>query len=79
MYSHSNRIFTAFVSIINKHYHHIVPTWNERKMDSIIFKIYALKVRLGVEFGDCPVLCNANVDHLFNCHLLAAGVEIYLT
>ena len=51
-------------------------------MDSITFR-NALKVRLGVEFGDRPVVCKSkrrtpddeHVDHLLNCKLFTAEVK----
>ena len=44
----------------------------------------ALKIRLGVEFGDRPVVCkrssvDEHADHLFNCHLFSAEVVMRLS
>ena len=51
-------------------------------MDDTTFRT-ALKIRLGVEFGDRPVVCkckkrssvDVHADHLFNFHLLTAEVK----
>ena len=51
-------------------------------MDDIAFRT-ALKIRLGVEFGDRPVVCKCkkrssvdeHANHLFNCHLFTADVK----
>ena len=61
---------------------HSVPTRNERQMDDITFRA-AMKIRLGVEFGDRPIVCKCkrhpsvdeHVDHLFNCHFFTAEVK----
>ena len=59
-----------------------VPTKNERQMDNITFR-NALKIRLGAEFGDRPLVCKCKrrssvdelVDHLFNYKLFTAEVK----
>ena len=51
-------------------------------MDDITFRA-AMKIRLGVEFGDRPIVCKCkrrpsgdeHVDHLFNCHFFTAEVK----
>ena len=61
---------------------HSAPTKIGRQIDDITFRT-ALKIRLGVEFGDRPVVCKCEkrpsvdeyADHLFNCHLFTAEVR----
>ena len=51
-------------------------------MDDINFRT-ALKIGLGVEYGDRPGVCkrkkrstvDENADHLFHCHLFTAEVK----